>query len=321
MTKYRTFHQGTQSLEGNHPIISLIVLLALVLAGGIVFGILAVLVGMITVDGSLSASNINDLLSGESSNTGFIKVVQAISSVGMFIVPALLFSIIERRQYRYLNFKASVNPQLWFIVIAIMFFSAPIFEQAIKLNEQMKFPEAFADLENWMKAKETELERLTNRMLSDTQYGGLLINLIVVAAIPAIGEEFIFRGCVQGVLTRWVKNPHVAIWITAVIFSAIHLQFYGFLPRMLLGALFGYLLFWGKNIWLPILAHFLNNAAATISAFYLLRQGKSLDEMDFGDKIPDYLYFFSFVVSAVLLFQYYRTTTGSNTRYHGKALD
>src|SRR5690606_27732574 len=126
--------------------------------------------------------------------------------------------------------------------------------------------------------------------------------------------EFLFRGCVQGILMRWFKNPHTAIWVTAIIFSAIHLQFYGFLPRMLLGALFGYLLFWGKSIWLPVLAHFLNNAFATISAFYLKRQGKSLDELNFSEEIPDYLYLISFIVTAVLLYQYYRTATQRNSR-------
>ena len=227
----------------------------------------------------------------------------------MFVIPALLFALVEKRRTRYLDFTTPVNPTLWFLVVAIMFFSAPVLDQSIKINESMRLPEALSGIENWMKAKEAELERLTALLLSDTTYWGLLINLVVVAVIPAIGEELLFRGCVQRIVTRWFRNPHAGVWITAIIFSAIHLQFYGFLPRMLLGALFGYLLVWGKNIWLPILAHFLNNGAATVSAFYLQRQGKTLDDLDFSEQIPSYLYFVSFVLTGVLLYQYYRSAS------------
>ena len=320
MTEDNTFSGGVQRGEGNHPLMSLILLLSLVFAGAVVFGVLSVFIAL-AVSGTLAIGDLQDLLSGNTENTSLIKIVQAGSSIGMFILPALLMGVIEKRKDKYLDFKTRVNPMLWFIIIGIMFFAAPIFEQSIKLNERMQLPEAFSGLESWMKAKEAELERLTHLLLSDTTYWGLFVNLIVIAVIPAIGEEFLFRGCLQNILTRWFRNPHVAVWIAAIIFSAIHLQFYGFLPRLLLGALFGYLLLWGKNIWLPVLAHFINNAAATISAFYLQRQGKSLDEMDFGDKIPVYLYFASFVITAVLLLQYYRTSAAKNTRYHGKRLD
>ncbi len=322
MTEHTPFAGGApHRAGGNHPLMSLIILLSMVFAGAVVFGVLSVMVALIATGGMRDLANLEGLLSGGTSNAAFLKIVQAGSSIGMFIVPALLMGVIERPRNRYLDFKTPVKPILWLLVIAIMFFAAPVFEQAIKLNERMQLPEAFSGIENWMKAKEAEAKQLTHLLLSDTTYWGLFINLVVVAVIPAIGEEFIFRGCVQRLLVRWLKNPHIAIWLAAIIFSAIHLQFYGFLPRLLLGALFGYLLYWGKNIWLPVLAHFLNNAAATISAFYLQRQGKSLDELDFGDKIPLYIYFVSFVLTAVLVYQFYKTATAQNTRHHGERLD
>ncbi|MEC3879966.1 CPBP family intramembrane glutamic endopeptidase [Parapedobacter sp. 10938] len=320
MTEHNAFPDGLQRPGENHPITSLILLLALVFAGAIVFGMLSVFIGLAVTNGSAGLGNLQELLMGNSSNANFLKIVQAGSSIGMFVFPALLMGVIEKRRYRYLNFDAPVNPQLWFIIIGIMFFSAPIFEQAIKLNERLVLPEALSGVENWMKAKEAELEQLTRIFLSDTTYWGLLINLLVIAVIAAIGEEFLFRGCVQGILMRWFRNPHAAVWVTAVVFSAIHLQFYGFLPRMLLGALFGYLLLWGKNIWLPVLAHFVNNATAVISAFYLQRQGRSLDDMNFGEEIPSYLYFISFILTGVLLYQYRKTATEKITRRHGKKL-
>ncbi|HWK58822.1 MAG TPA: CPBP family intramembrane glutamic endopeptidase [Parapedobacter sp.] len=320
MTEHNAFRGGLQQPGENHPVTSLILLLALVFAGAVVFGALSMLIGLAVTNGAAGIGNLERVLEGNMSDVNFLKIVQAGSSIGMFVLPAILMGVIEKRRYRYLDFNASVNPQLWFVIIGIMFFSAPIFEQAIKLNERLVLPEALSGLENWMKAKEAELERLTRIFLSDTTYWGLFINLLIIAVIAAIGEEFLFRGCVQGILQRWFRNPHAAIWVTAIVFSAIHLQFYGFLPRMLLGALFGYLLLWGKNIWLPVLAHFINNATAVISAFYLQRQGRSLDDMNFGEQIPSYLYFISFVLTGVLLYQYHKTATEKNTRRHGKTL-
>ncbi|WP_257667348.1 CPBP family intramembrane glutamic endopeptidase [Parapedobacter tibetensis] len=319
MTEHNAFPGGGQYRAENHPITSLIILLSLVFVGALVFGTLSVFVALAIT--GMDVGGPEGLLSGNASNTDFLKIVQAGSSIGMFILPAILLGVIEKRKHSYLDFKTAVNPMLGFMIVGIMFFSAPILEQSIKLNESMQLPKAFSGLENWMKAKEAELEKLTQTLLSDTTYWGLFVNLIVVAVIPAIGEEFLFRGCVQKILIRWFKNSHVGIWLAAIIFSAIHLQFYGFLPRMLLGVLFGYLLLWGKNIWLPVLAHFLNNAAATVSAFYLQRQGKSLDEMNFGEQIPTYFYFISFVLTAILLYQYHKTSTAGNVQYHGKKLD
>lgn len=319
MIEQRTVHGGASDQEGNHPMKSLTLLLLLVFSGAIVLGAISVFLGLLAT--GAASGNLEDALSESTANVSFLKIVQAGSSIGMFVLPALLLGIAEKRRHTYLDFNAPVNPSLWFMIIAILFFAAPVFEQAIKLNEQMRLPEALSGLENWMKNKEVEQKRLTDLLLSDTTYVGLFTSLFVVAVIAAVGEEFLFRGCVQGILSRWFKNPHTAIWITAIIFSAIHLQFYGFLPRMLLGALFGYLLFWGKNIWLPVLAHFVNNATATVSAFYLKRQGKSLDELDFSEQIPGYLYFISFVLTAVLLYQYYKTATRQNTRSYGKTLD
>lgn len=297
---------GRYVIQPNHPGVSLILLLFLMAVGYFVFGGLSIFVAL-AATGVSGASDLMANLEGSGTNAAALKVIQAGSSVGMFVFPPLALSLLERRRTTYLDHTAAVPPSLWLIVIAVMFFAAPIIELSIQLNEAMRLPAMLAGLEAWMQEQELQMERLTHLFLADTSYAGLLINLLVIAVIPAIGEEFLFRGSLQGILMRWLGNPHAAIWLCAVVFSAIHLQFYGFLPRMLLGALFGYLLFWGRNIWLPIFAHFLNNAAATVSAFYLQRQGRSLDEINFGDQIPFYVYLLSIAVATVLLYQYRKT--------------
>ena len=93
-----------------------------------------------------------------------------------------------------------------------------------------------------------------------------LIQYAVEEAVAAgITEEFLFRGALQRIIGKWTYNHHIIIWSAAIIFSTFHMQFFGFLPRMLLGAYFGYLLYWTRNIWIPVFAHFVNNAIAVIS--------------------------------------------------------
>jgi len=95
----------------------------------------------------------------------------------------------------------------------------------------------------------------------------MILNLFIIAILPAVGEEFFFRGVLQKILIRLFKSVHVAIWVTAFIFSAIHFQFFGFVPRFILGLIFGYLFFWSGTLWLPVISHFINNAVPVIMSY------------------------------------------------------
>jgi len=119
-------------------------------------------------------------------------------------------------------------------------------------------------IETWMKNAEEQAGELTEAFLKVETVGGLLFNIFMIAFLPAIGEELLFRGVIQRIFTRWTQNVHWGIWISAILFSALHMQFYGFIPRMLLGVLFGYLLVWSGSMWLPIIAHFINNGVAVV---------------------------------------------------------
>src|SRR5690606_13659842 len=140
MIEQRTIHGGASDQEGNHPMKSLILLLLLAFSGAIVLGAISVFLGLFVAGASIG--NLGDALSESTTHVGFLKIVQAGSSIGMFVLPALLLGNMEKRGHTYLDFKTQVNQALWFMVVAIMFFSAPVFEQAIKVNEQMQLPEA-----------------------------------------------------------------------------------------------------------------------------------------------------------------------------------
>jgi hypothetical protein len=133
------------------------------------------------------------------------------------------------------------------------------------------------------------------------------VNLIIVALLAAVGEELLFRGAMQNIIIEWTKNKHTAVWITAILFSAMHAQFYGFLPRMLLGVVLGYLYIWSGSLWLSMLFHFLNNGLAVLFS-YLIGKGtisETAETVGAGDT-PVYFVLLSLVVSAGLMFVIYK---------------
>jgi membrane protease YdiL (CAAX protease family) len=203
------------------------------------------------------ASNIQD--------PGALRFIQALSAIGTFFMPAIVVSLLcSKKPYDYLFIKQFPDIKIALLTFVSMFLLSPAITLTGVLNKSMKFPQFLERIERWMQLLEEEAERLTTLLLSDTGVISILLNLLVVAVIAAITEEFFFRGVLQRIMGKWFKNRHAVIWSVAFIFSAIHLQFYGLIPRMLLGAYFGYLLYWSKNIWIPVLAHFCNNAVAVI---------------------------------------------------------
>lgn len=309
---YKNSEAKHYKLPENHPVVSLIYILLLIFTGALSFGLIAILIGM----ASYGLDIIKDLpviLKGnDPSKVDFIKLLQTLSSIGTFIVPAYFLMLIEKKRTSYFNFSVPRPTVSLLLAAIIMLVSAPFLELTILLNLKMQLPDFLSGLETWMKAKELEMENLTKLLLSTTSYGGLLFNLFMIAVIPAIGEELIFRGILQNIFTRWMKNPHVAIWFTAIIFSAIHVQFYGFLPRMLMGALFGYLLYWGNSIWLPIIAHFINNASAVLYAFFLIKQGKSVDEVTDVTTSPWFWYVLSILGTIGIIYYFWQITKQKN---------
>ncbi len=134
----------------------------------------------------------------------------------------------------------------------------------------------------------------------------LLLNLLFMALAPAIGEEILFRGYLQQTLGNLIKNHHAAIWLAAFWFSAFHFQFYGFLPRMVLGAIFGYLFYWSGSLWIPILAHFVNNATAVIVHYFGKANGLEEKLEQFGTQEGTYWYLIPGIVLSTGIIWYFQ---------------
>lgn len=252
---------------------SLLVLIGFVLVGMAVGNILAVFI--IAVYTNTPAGEATDLLNrllnapDQVENAwNAMMILQGTVHFFSYLLPCLLFwRYIERRTFSDFSDTESPASLTWLQVFILVLVFIPLNSQFIEWNSQMTFPEAMSGIEKWMRDKEDQLAVLTTFLTKYDRPGQLFIALIVVVLLPAIGEEMLFRGIIQRKFTQQLNNPHLAIWISAAIFSAIHFQFYGFVPRMLLGALFGYLYYWTGSLWIAVFAHFVNNGFVLIMMF------------------------------------------------------
>lgn len=203
-----------------------------------------------------------------------LRMMQIMQALGMLVLPSLFHLMLEGEGVRSL-FRSPVR-QAVMLSVAVFLVLLPSINFMADLNAQVQLPGAFG---SWALDKEAELGRLTERFLQMPHVGHLLFNLVMIALLPAVGEELLFRGVLQRLVQRWSGSSHLAVWVAAVLFSAIHMQFLGFVPRLLMGAVLGYLLLWSGNLWYPIIAHFANNAAAVLIV-YLQQMGKLGAEVD-----------------------------------------
>jgi membrane protease YdiL (CAAX protease family) len=251
----------------------LLILLGFILIGTSVGNLAAMLaVSVIWSDGGFSASMISTLISTpEKIPYGWfaLMVLQSIVHVFTFLLPALLYwRWIERRQFQNFRFRRDPEPFTWLLVFVLVIIFIPLNSVFIEWNASMQLPPFLKEIEEWMRSKEDQLLKMTLFMTKFESLSQLFIAIVVIALIPAIGEEVLFRGILQRKLAESWSNVHLSIWASAFVFSAIHFQFYGFLPRLLLGALFGYLYYWTGRLSIAIFAHFVNNGF-TVVLLYL----------------------------------------------------
>ena len=247
--KLKGFFQDISTLS------RLFLLLFLVLAGNLLSSFLAL--GILH---TYSGGNAEILQS-----PNMVRLLQFITATDTFLIPAFLWGwLCSNSVKEYLFIKNIPNAKvLWFALLGLLMIE-PTISLTEFLNKQVTFPGFLEPVENWMREKEEAIKQLTMTLLSEKGVFAFAMNIIVIAITAAVTEEFLFRGALQRIVGKWIPNYHVAIWVVAFIFSAFHLQFYGLIPRMLIGAYLGYLLYWSKTIWLPVLIHFANNAIAVI---------------------------------------------------------
>jgi membrane protease YdiL (CAAX protease family) len=204
------------------------------------------------------------------------KLIQILGSIGTFIVPALLFSyLFVGDVFSLYRFRSPVGMNSMLLVILMMVSVIPFINYMAEINMKMEVP--IRALDELLRDLESSAEEMMVAFTATTSIGGLLMNMLMIGIVAAVGEELIFRGLLQGLLSAMIRNIHLAVLVTALLFSAFHFQFFSFLPRFFLGVILGYLMYYGKSIWYPILAHFVNNAMGVI--YYYFNSRGSADDM------------------------------------------
>ncbi|MDE5848695.1 MAG: CPBP family intramembrane metalloprotease [Muribaculaceae bacterium] len=230
-----------------------------------------------------------------------------------FIIPAILMWRICFKVSPLRAIEAVQRPAAkWFgIALLLYLVGMPALNQIVYWNQQMQLPEFLSSFEEWCKAMEQLAEEQTKGLLSSTNLFPTAMNIITIGILTGIGEEFFFRGALQRGLVWCGVNHHTAIWSAAFIFSAVHFQFYGFIPRLLLGALFGYLYLWSGSIWVNSFAHALNNSLVIISTWCINKGliSEDFDMMGVAEGDFPYAALISAVAVSAAIYWLYRNRT------------
>lgn len=203
---------------------------------------------------------------------GNMRLIQGISAFCMFVIPPILHFVLTRDGKPLQSLGLCSSKGIFYLIsVLLIIVSMPFITQLTEWNEAMKFPESLSSLEELIRELEDMAQAETEKMLKTDTWGGLIANLIVIALIAAVGEELTFRGVLQPWMIKVCRNPHVGIVLGAIVFSALHFQFFGFVPRFVLGLMLGYLAYVSKSLWPSMLLHFINNGTAVVAMFLVER--------------------------------------------------
>lgn len=246
-------------------------------------------------------------------NVQVARLIQILTSFLIFTVPALIVASLNRgNPISKLGFKETISGRQIFLIILIMVAGTMISGALGEINQMIPLPKTtelfFRNLEdNYNK----EVLAISN-MKSTLDY---IMSLIVLAALPAIFEEMLFRGCLQKIMVSLTRNAFIGIFITSFLFSAVHFSYYGFLPRLFLGLMLGYIFYYSKNLWLNIAAHFINNAYAVTGMYVLSRSGKLTTDV-LEETFPWYYGVIGAVIFIYLFLQFKKESARVVTQAH-----
>ena len=287
----------------------LILLITLVFS----FLLFSMLIGILVLVPFYGTDVISMLAAPDYNNMSFVnamKIMQILNTLGGLLLPSVIFMwLCSSANETFGGLTKSYPLLLVTLSFLLIVIAQPIVGWANELNSYFSLPEGLSFIENWMKNTEAQGEQITEAFLSTNSTRGLMLNIFMIAILPAFAEEILFRGVLAKLFKEWTQNVHVAVFLSAFIFAAIHLQFYGFLPRFLLGMALGYLFFWSGSLWLPIVAHFANNFLSVLVEF-LFRKGLiHTNAENFGMDNAAWLTIISVIGVTGILYSIYKLTS------------
>ena len=264
-----------------------------ILASGLVLGLFIV---------ALSVSLLNAIPGLDKVPALWISTI--VQDLFVFILPAVMLGLlVAGRPMRFLGLSKAPSLLGALGIIVILVAATPALNWTVEWNASMTLPDSLKPLEDWMRMQEEAAQRTTDALMSSTSIWGLLATVATVGIVTGLGEETFFRGALQRVFKEGMRNKHLAVWIAAFVFSTLHFQFYGFVPRMLLGAIFGYAYLWSGSLWVPAIAHAYNNSSVVVMTWLQKAGMASAEASEVGASSP-WLAVSSAVLAIVLMLAY-----------------
>lgn len=296
-----------QDLQNMSPVAKILLVCLIVFLFMFISSILSAILA-IPIFGCSFADILDSISNPDHENLSLVKYFQIIQSIFVFIIPAIAAAwLFSSNTFRYLGTRGKLPLMTIVLVMCSILVAIPVLNLLTIWNARLDLPYWLQSVERKIIALEESANQLTQLFLDGHNYKDLVVNLIMIAILPAIGEEFLFRGVFQRLFTEWTRNQHWGVILGAFIFSFFHFQFYGFVPRFLLGVYFGYLLVWSGTIWLPVVAHFINNGLAVI--YYHFSSGQLGETMldQIGTETENYyMLLISAVFTVLLIYATYR---------------
>jgi uncharacterized protein len=216
-------------------------------------------------------------------NINAVKVIQVVSTVIVFFIPAVVTArIASAKPFQRLGFFGGVKINRAVVAVLLMLCAVPLVGFLAEVNKAIPITASMKKLFDGLESQYAEQVKLIATFKTPVDY---ILALFIIALFPALVEEVFFRGAMQSIFMRWFKIPWLVIFITGLIFSAIHFSWYGFIPRMALGMVLGYIFYYTGNLWYSIIAHFFNNALMITILYWQYLKDKKID-MEVGDSAP-----------------------------------
>ena len=271
--------------ENTTPFAQLIMLAFIMLASFLIISLAGIVFAPVVVGVPINEmmTIIND--SDSVANLNLMRYLQSLFAIGFFIIPAFFAAwLFSGTAIGYFGLRQSASVKWFGATLLFMLTVIPFINLLALLNEMIVLPESLSGIEQIMKNMEESARRSVQLFVNVDSVGGMLFNIFMLAILPAVGEELIFRGLLHKIFLQWTGNIYITVILTGFLFSLMHLQFYGFFPRWLLGVILGYMLVWSGTIWIPVFAHFLQNFIAVFLS-WLIYKGTVPEEIEvFGSK-------------------------------------
>jgi uncharacterized protein len=260
-------NKGSFKLYNQSPLFQIVVSLMIIMGIGMALSLILLFAGKLIFSSDLNVFQQSASSMGNN-DLAFMRYILILQDIAIFIIPSLIIlrllkpETAERMPEMQLPELKEVG-----LVIILAFCLFPVTGFTGEINSAMHLPESLSGVEQWMIRQEDKADGLLNLLIVSNTFPAMLLNLLMIAILPAVGEELIFRGVFQTIFCKLFRSGHLAIWFAALLFSTIHFQFFGFIPRLILGLVFGYLFYWSGTLWLPVISHFVNNAFPVILAY------------------------------------------------------